>query len=438
MMVTLESLLSGWFYGHKIRTELLSGLGRAASIVLFLYVAVRAGDLLIRGKVGYAFDGSWQGSLFLFELLVSALLPAVLLSFRKIRTSVAGLSVCSVLTVLGMIGYRFNICIVTFTRPDGLPYLPAWTELAVSAGVVSGAILTFMFFVEHFKVYDDAPGEHAEPFIPPSQDTAGIPDPYPAAVASPRRYSLIAVVSAALTVGFLPDNAMFGPQPRSHPVWPTRTVDAFIAEVDDSRDRLFVLPGLTSPEALPADAPQTAAKLMLINGDRDAQVVPFNHALHVAQLGGEGSCGQCHHQNIPFDQNTACYQCHRDMYEVTDTFDHAYHVDRLGGNSGCVQCHADEPDRKTRQTAKACQACHAGMMVEGSRVRAPEQGMTGFAPGYMDAMHGLCIACHEEEAQNRNRPHFARCDICHRPEIEPVDTAQLVLKGGHALPGRRP
>jgi hypothetical protein len=64
--------------------------------------------------------------------------------------------------------------------------------------------------------------------------------------------------------------------------------------------------------------------------------------------------------------------------------------------------------------------------------------MTGFAPGYMDAMHGLCINCHKEEAQKQNKPHYDRCDICHRPEFEPVDTAQLVLKEGHALPGRRP
>jgi len=438
MMVTLESLLSGWFFGHKIRTELLGGLGKATSVVLFLYVALRLGDLLVRGTLGYAFDGSWQGFLFLFELLISALLPAVLLAFRKVRTSSAGLGVCASLTVLGMIGYRFDICIVTFTRPDGLPYLPTWMELAVSAGVVAGAILTFLFFVEHLKVYEDEPEEQAEPFIPPSDDTAGIPEPYPAVVASPRRYSLIAVVTAALTVGFLPADAVFGPQPESNPVSPARTVDAFEIQLKDSPGRVYALPGFVPPDAAPAGAKRTAIKVMLINGNRDERMVPFNHAGHVEQLGGDTSCVGCHHQNIPFDQNTSCHQCHRDMYETTDTFDHASHVRKVGGNAGCAQCHADEPARKTRETAKACQACHAEMVVKGSRVPAPEQGLSGFAPGYMDAMHGLCIACHEEVAEEQNKPHHARCDACHRPEIEPADAAELVMKGGRAVSGRRP
>ncbi len=428
-MVTLESLLSGWFFAHKIRTDLLSGLGRVASVVLFVYAGLRLADLLIRGNLGYAFDGSWQGRLFLFEMLVSALLPAVLLAFRKIRTSVAGLGVCSSLTVLGMIGYRIDMCIVTFTRPDGLPYVPTWAELAVSAGVVSAAILVFIFFVEHLKVYKDAPPEHTEPFIPPSDDTAGIPEAFAPAVASPRRYSLIVVVTAALTVGLLPADAVFGPQPESNPVSPARTVDAVTIELGGNPGRLYVLPGYPDATAAPAGAQRTAVKLMLLNGNRDDRLVPFNHADHVEQFGGDESCGQCHHQNIPFDQNTSCSQCHRDMYEPTDTFDHAFHMGKLGGNQGCTQCHADEPERKTRSTAKACQICHTQMIVQGSRIPVSEQGLTGFASGYMDAMHGLCIACHEEEARERNKPHHARCDTCHRPEIEPVDTAELLVSG---------
>jgi len=437
MMVTLESLVSGWFFGHKIRTELLGGLGRAASVVLLIYAALRLGDLLIRGKLGLAFDGSWQGSLFIFEMMVSAILPAALLAVRRVRTSVAGLGVCSSLTVLGMIGYRFDICVVAFARSEGMPYLPTWMELAVSAGVVAGAILVFIFFIEHLKVYENDPSEHAEPFIPPSDDIAGIPEPYPALIASPRRYSLIAVVTAALTVGFLPANAVYGPQPEQNPVSSARTVDAFEVPLEGNAGRLYLLPGAALPDAAPAGAKHTAVKVMLINGNRDERLVPFNHKDHVAKLGGDTSCVQCHHQSIPFDQNTSCHECHRDMYETTDTFDHILHVHKTGGNAGCVQCHADEPARKTRDTAKSCQACHEEMVVEGSRIPPPEQGLTGFAPGYMDAMHGLCIGCHEDVAKKGDKPHHARCDTCHRPDTELAESAQF-MTGERAVPGRRP
>ena len=43
--------------------------------------------------------------------------------------------------------------------------------------------------------------------------------------------------------------------------------------------------------------------------------------------------------------------------------------------------------------------------------------MTGFAAGYMDAMHGLCIKCHEEKVEKEPAvfdPEFARCTSCHR------------------------
>jgi Ni/Fe-hydrogenase subunit HybB-like protein len=428
MMVTLESLLSAWFFGHRIRRDLLGGLGGAASVVLLFYAALRVGDLFMRGKLGYAFDGSWQGFLFIFELLISAIIPAVLLSARSVRTSIAGLGVCSILTVLGMIGYRFDICVVTFTRPDGLPYLPTWMELAVSAGVVSGAILTFIFFVEHLKVYEDDPEKHAEPFIPPRDDIVGIPEPYPALVASPRRYSLIAITTAALTVGFLPADAVFGPQPKRTPTSPARTVDAFEVELEGGPGRSYVLPGLAPPDTVSPEQKGVAVKVMLINGNRDERFVPFNHQSHMGELGGENSCAQCHHQNIPFDQNTSCHECHRDMYEVSDTFNHSLHFRKVGGNAGCVECHADDPARKTRETAVACRTCHEEMLVKGSRIAAPEEGLTGFAPGYMEAMHGLCIDCHEEVAQKEDRPHHARCDTCHRPEIEPVETAKILLE----------
>jgi Ni/Fe-hydrogenase subunit HybB-like protein len=424
MMVTLESLLSAWYFGHKARPELLSGLGRAASIVLFVYVALRLGDLLVRGKLGYAFNGSWQSALFFFELLVSALLPAVLLSFRRIRTSVAGLGACSALAVLGMVGYRFDICIVTFTRPDSLPYVPSWMEIAVSAGIIAGAILIFTWVTENFRVATPEP--HAKPLVPPSDDTAEIPEALPAAIGSARRHSLIFVITAAIAVAFLPARALFGARPKATPVTAPHRVAAWEVKPGDPSKNRYILPELGTPESAPATPGLNAVKLMIINGDHDARWVPFDHAGHVALLGGDAACTKCHHQNLPFDQNTACSRCHRDMYETTDTFDHAFHVARIGGNASCTQCHANEPGRKSRLTAKACQECHADMLVKGARVAAP-QGLTGSAVGYLDAMHGLCINCHKEMAPQRNWPNLARCDNCHRPEIEPVNWAKLVL-----------
>ncbi len=75
MMVTLESFVSSWLFGHKAKKELLGGLGKAASVVLFVYLAIRMIDLTVRGQLGYLFSNSWQSLQFTFEILVSALIP---------------------------------------------------------------------------------------------------------------------------------------------------------------------------------------------------------------------------------------------------------------------------------------------------------------------------------------------------------------------------
>ena len=131
MMVTMESLLSAYFFGHKIRMELLSNLGAAASVVLLLYVGIRLGDLSVRGVLAQSLIPSWQSSLFIVELLISAVIPAVMLSFRSVRNSVAGLAACSAMVIFGVVLYRFDVSIITFARP-GMSYFPSWTEIAVS------------------------------------------------------------------------------------------------------------------------------------------------------------------------------------------------------------------------------------------------------------------------------------------------------------------
>jgi len=105
------------------------------------------------------------------------------------------------------------------------------------------------------------------------------------------------------------------------------------------------------------------------------------------------------------------------MYLETDTFVHASHVAQMGDNDGCVRCHGDPGRIKSRKTTTGCTDCHTEMVVTDSRIQPPEGGMTGFATGYMGAMHGLCIKCHEEKVEKEPEIYgaeFSRCTNCHR------------------------
>ena len=121
--------------------------------------------------------------------------------------------------------------------------------------------------------------------------------------------------------------------------------------------------------------------------------------------------------NLPIAKATDCAQCHRDMYLSTDIFDHAFHISKLKGNDGCADCHQDATQVKTRDTALGCIECHEDMTVADSPINPAKGGIKGFAAGYMDAMHGLCITCHEQELTESPLKHgadFAECAHCHR------------------------
>ncbi|HKJ03776.1 MAG TPA: Ni/Fe-hydrogenase cytochrome b subunit [Longimicrobiales bacterium] len=414
MMVVLESLLSSYFLGHRVHTRELGGLGAAASAVLWLYVALRVGDLWHRGVLGMAVDGSTQGTLFLFEMGVSAVVPATLLLFRRVRSTLGGMGLSAALTVTGMVLYRLDVSILSFARPEGFGYFPSWEEFAVSAGIVSAFALVFIFFAERLKVYDDV---GPAPSPRPSFDPATPHGLLPPRLAAPRRYSAVALAGAVVALAFLP---VKGVEPVRVPVSAARTVDGLALDG-----------GIETPRSLRfaaeagAEASDTTL-LLMIDGNRNGTLVLFDHDDHAARLGADTACATCHHMSLPLDRNTPCAACHRDMYDTTSVFDHDVHVEALEGNAGCVECHAGTDGAKTTATATACEQCHAGE-VRPSRIVAAPQERWRAAASYTDAMHGLCVTCHRqtlEEEAGDHPPGLAECRACHDAD-RPTELAPL-------------
>jgi hypothetical protein len=322
------------------------------------------------------------------------------------------------MAIFGIVLNRFSVCILAFDRPANMSYFPSWPELGVSIGIVAAASLVFLFFAENLKIYghEDAPESAASSADGSRFNPASVASMMPESIAAPRRYSLAVIVAAGLTVGFLPREAMFGLQPPETPVAPVRAITGAVQSGNGDGNGPYVLASLSTTAA----PNENLTSLMLIDGNRDGQFVLFAHSGHVKALGEEKSCGACHHMNMPFDQNSSCSECHRDMYEPTDIFDHSSHLAHLNGNQGCVKCHADSSQPKSRATSTACGECHADMAVEGSFV--PNKGpfMDEPAASYMNAMHGLCVKCHEEKVEQdpgQFQPAFAQCASCHETAL---------------------
>ena len=178
-------------------------------------------------------------------------------------------------------------------------------------------------------------------------------------------------------------------------------------------------------------------RVLLLDADRDGRAVLLSHDAHAEREGGEESCGRCHHQNLPFDRASPCGSCHADMFLVSDTFRHASHVEHLGGNASCEGCHPATEGAKTRAGARACGECHRDMLAAGSVVAPREGGIAGFAVGYADAVHGLCVTCHERELAQRpgELPEsLADCGTCHGRD----DVARLRRLGPYRAKAARP
>lgn len=427
--VILEALFSRYFLGHEVHVRELGGLGLAASVVLVLYLALRLGDLAARGTLSMALDGTWQANLFLFEVGLSAVVPAVLFLIPTVRARLTGVGIAAGMVVLGMIGHRLDVSIVAFARPEGVGYFPTWEEIAVSLGIVAGAILVFLFFVEHLRVFDDVRGHPPAP--EPRFEPATVRDLMAPGRSLPRRYTLAALTGAALALPFL---SLGGAAPRTTPVGPPRWVEGGVQPAGEGVSRVGLADFVPGSET---------RLLLLIDGNRDHELALFDHEAHEERT--NGACGTCHHLNLPLAEASSCAECHRDMYVPTPLFDHGVHEAALGGSGSCGECHAGAAV-KSYEEATACAECHdvaeeaapvgaastttavtetAGATAVATAPAAvspiidPPADHWADAPGYMDALHGLCVECHERilaESPDAYPAELARCGTCHDPD----------------------
>ncbi len=382
MMVTLESHTTAWLYRRKPETEALASLGGAARWVLLLYLAMRFGDLAVRGQLGYLFAPGLHTAMFWLEISAMAIVPAILFSLVRVRRTRGGQWAAAALGVFGVVWNRIDVGGLAHLRQGAQFYLPAWTEVAISAGVVAAATLAFLFFVERFRVWEQRPADpDADPLKLPEFDKVGMTWLGVPVVAARTVYSLGFVFAAALGV------ALIAPQPAS-----SRGVD-----------------------------PQSSHRarggpILWIDGNLNGFGVAFPHEKIEQKFGGDASCVYCHHMNFPRDRASGCYECHRDMYLVSDAFRHDWHASPEGAHLACTQCHpAGQP--RAAAGAKACTACHKDMIPKGTTIQVKNYRTVG----YVQAMHELCIGCHKSIAKREAKPDFARCATCHKEDRAVTD-----------------
>ncbi|MEN8149931.1 MAG: NrfD/PsrC family molybdoenzyme membrane anchor subunit [Planctomycetota bacterium] len=414
-MVMVESRGTSWLYGKPSEFKLLKVLGKPLAWVLLTYAGIRFCDLVVRGHFSDMFHG-WEAALFVFELSISALIPAALLLTGVAQRSSRAMTLTALMVVFGFILHRIDVGGVSGISVTGASYFPSWQEIIVTLGVVAGAIVVFLFFVENFNVYHHETDEELADILPPRLDVIRMP------LSTVRHSSFLFVLGVALAFAFMPGGAVFGSRPVETPVRGARQVVAVEVPAQAPFGPRMALVPLGEKPA------ENWKDVLLIDGNRAERISLFDHDDHMKRLGGHEKCGTCHHLNKPNDRATSCWECHRDQYEPTRIFEHARHVKELGGNDACAMCHTDASKPRSREHTTSCLECHRDMIAGTDLVAAPAADSAFEAPGYMRAMHGACVTCHErEDAKNGEaNPRLALCGTCH---AQPVDLTPVPASG---------
>ena len=417
LSISLVALFVHWLHDAEPPTDSIAGLGRVAAVLMAVYLVLRFGEIFVAGEGALLFAGRLDTLNFWVEILLSAALPVALLARPTLRRSPAAMFWISLCAVVGFTLNRVNVAGLGTLSSTHARYWPAWTEWAVTFGIMGAAGLIYLFVAERFALFD-AVGEQAKEPVQPAEPTRGRRLLLQGSQqADARLYSFAFVLAGALSMGCASDDALFGVQPESVPVARPRVVHQD-SQKGSQNDQL----GMT----------------LLIDGNQNGRQVVFDHNGHVARLAdrGKGDCGQCHHMNQPMDDATGCSECHGDMYQPLDIFDHDLHAKALGGNEGCSECHTDPNLRKVRQNTTGCEHCHADMRVADSRITPTTDAFPTQAVGYTDAMHGLCIDCHEQHDARHPAAETAaplgECVTCHSTKQRSV--ADSVLESRRQAP----
>jgi formate dehydrogenase iron-sulfur subunit len=163
--VILESLASSRAFGRESETALLYRLSRLMPVFIGIYLLLRITDVVISGKV---FDTASVSPESLWWWLEIMLLIGALSVFATPELSHrnGGLLAGALLAVAGLVVNRTGVAMVGISVPEYGAYVPAWSEVAITAGIFSIAVLAYRFIVTWFPVFVEGPvglSERAEP-----------------------------------------------------------------------------------------------------------------------------------------------------------------------------------------------------------------------------------------------------------------------------------
>jgi Ni/Fe-hydrogenase subunit HybB-like protein len=153
-MVTFEAMATARVFQREPEMPLLAVLGRAMPYLIGAYLVLRLGDLVARGVVMAALDGSFQSIWWWFEIALLGIAFAIYTT-PPVATSRRGLFTASLLVIFALVAHRVGVAIVGIQVPEYPRYIPAWTEVMITLGIFAGGLIAFRLAIHFLPVSEE-------------------------------------------------------------------------------------------------------------------------------------------------------------------------------------------------------------------------------------------------------------------------------------------
>ncbi len=152
-MVVFEATLATSSLKLDGEMNILTPLTRITIFLLGLYLALKVGDMVVRGTYVYLLDFTAQTNAFIIEVLFGVIVPWLMLLSPQLRRSHQALFIACAMIVGGVLINRINVFVVGYRPPiSEANYFPAIGEVLVTVGLIAALMFVYRFIVTYLPV----------------------------------------------------------------------------------------------------------------------------------------------------------------------------------------------------------------------------------------------------------------------------------------------
>jgi Ni/Fe-hydrogenase subunit HybB-like protein len=150
-VVVFEAHLSSRAFRRPSEAPMLARLGVVTGWITVAYVAIRLGDLVVRGKLGLAFQPSFQALAFWVEIALFAGAAFLMLAPARRRRAMTQFNAALMIILAGSL-YRIDTYLTGYNPGDNWSYFPALPEILITLGILALEIMAYLYIVKRYPI----------------------------------------------------------------------------------------------------------------------------------------------------------------------------------------------------------------------------------------------------------------------------------------------